>query len=70
MGDHVFPVHVLCGIFNHHRGVPEYHILCNGSDWLFDQKGSLRQSGGDCGPVASVRAGFQSLEWFHAVRRG
>ena len=45
-------------------------VLCNGSDWLFDQKGSLRQSGGDCGPVASVRAGFQSLEWFHAVRRG
>ena len=44
--------------------------FCNGSDWLFDQKGSLRQSGGDCGPVASVRAGFQSLEWFHAVRRG
>ena len=70
LGRTVLYLYDLCGGINGHSGIPEYRILCNGSDWLFDQKGSLRQSGGDCGPVASVRAGFQSLEWFHAVRRG
>ena len=25
----------LCGGINGHSGIPEYRILCNGSDWLF-----------------------------------